>query len=82
MRKPDHAQTFGDLADTYVRKVLKMGSSYQRIDVLFDRYRAETIKSTTRTRRTKTARPIRRLVEGRDVPLPKKLDKLSVSAGK
>lgn len=69
--KPDNAMNFGDLADTYVRAVLKAGSKYQRVDVVFDRYREETIKGTTRTRRTKSARPIRRLVEGRDVPLPK-----------
>lgn len=69
--KPDNAVTFGDLADAYVRSVLKAGSRYQRVDVLFDRYREETIKGATRTRRTKAARPIRRLVEGRGVPLPK-----------
>lgn len=69
--KPEKAVTFGDLADTYVRAVLKAGSNYQRIDVVFDRYREETIKGATRTRRTKAARPIRRLVENRDVPLPK-----------
>ena len=71
MGKPDNATTFGDLADTFVRAVLKAGANYQRIDVVFDRYRKETIKGTTRTRRTKTAQPIRRLVEDRDVPLPK-----------
>ena len=69
--KPDNAVTFGDLANIYVRAVLKAGSKYQRVDIVFDRYREETIKSPTRTRRTKAAQPIRRLVEGRDVPLPK-----------
>jgi len=68
--KPDDAVTFGDLADTYVKTVLKAGSKYQRIDIVFDRYREETIKGTIRTWRSKAARPIRRLVEGRDVPLP------------
>ena len=51
--------------------VFLAGSEYHRIDVVFDIYRDEAIKSTNRTRRSKTARPIRRLVEGRDVPLPK-----------
>lgn len=69
--KPDKAVTFGDFADTYVRTILKAASSYERVDVVFDRYREETIKGATRSRRTKAARPIRRLVEGRDVPLPK-----------
>ena len=63
--------TFEDLADTYVKTVLKAGSEYHRIDAVFDRYRDETIKGTTRTRRSKTASPITRLVEGRDVLLPK-----------
>ena len=52
--KPDAGVTFGDLADTYVTTVLKAGSKYHRIDVVFDRYRDETIKGTTRTRRSKT----------------------------
>ena len=69
--KPDAAVTFGDLADTYVKTVLKAGSEYHIIAVVFDRYRDETIQGTTRTRHSKTARPIRRLVEGRDVPIPK-----------
>ena len=71
LAKPDAAVTFVDLADTYAKTVLKASSEYHRIDYVFDRYRVETIKGTTRTRRSKTARPIRRLVEGRDVPLPK-----------
>ena len=41
------------------------------MDVVFNRYRDETIKGTTRTRRSKAAWPIRRLVEGNDIPLPK-----------
>jgi len=69
--KPADAVTFGDLVDTYMKTVLKTGSKYQRIDIVFDKYREETVKGTTRTRRTKAARPIRWLVEGRDVPLPK-----------
>ena len=69
--KLDAAVTFGDLADTCVKTVLKAGFEYHKIDVVFDRYRDETIKGTIRTWRSKTARPIRRLVEGRDVPLPK-----------
>jgi hypothetical protein len=59
LEKPDNAVTFGDMADTYVKAVLKVGTSYQRIDVVFDRYREETIKGATRTRRTKSTRPIR-----------------------
>ena len=51
--------------------MLAAGSEYLRIDVVVDRYRDETIKGTPRTRLSKAALTIRRLVEGRDVPLPK-----------
>ena len=67
MDKSDGAVTFGGLADTYVTAVLNGGFAYHIIDDVFDRYRDETIKGATRTRRSKGARPIRRLVEGRDV---------------
>ncbi|KAJ8888360.1 hypothetical protein PR048_007850 [Dryococelus australis] len=51
--------------------VLKVGYRYQWIDVVFDRYREKTIKSAPRKRRIKSTRPIRRLIEGRDSPMPK-----------
>lgn len=58
--KPEKAETFGDYADCYLDAVLWKGSGYQRIDVLFDRYRRHSIKATTRGRRSKnTARPVR-----------------------
>jgi len=57
--RPDNAVTFGDLADTYVRAVLRAGYKYQRIDIVFDRYRKDNqgwyqntthkIKSTNQT---------------------------------
>ena len=68
--QPADALTFGDLADTFVSSV-QTGFSYQRVDVVFDRYRDKSIKSTTKSRRNKTAQPIRRVVESRDVALPK-----------
>ena len=67
--KPSDAVTYGDLADNYVKMVLKMGSKFKRIDIVLDRYREKSIKASTRTRRCKSARPIRRIVEDRDVPL-------------
>ena len=68
--KPDGAVTFGDLADIYVKAVLTVGEKYHRIDIVFDRYRKEPTKGTTRVTRTKGACPIRRVVESRKVPLP------------
>ena len=52
-----------------MKTVLVAGSEYHRIDVVVDRYRDETIKDTTRTRRSKAARTIRRRIDDRDVPL-------------
>ena len=69
--KLDAAVTFGDLADTCVKTVLKAGSDYHRIDVVFGIYRDKSIKGATRIRRRKAALPISRILEGRDVPLPK-----------
>jgi hypothetical protein len=68
--KPTDAKTFGDLADTFVKAVLQAGSSFDRIDVTFDRYKEDSIKSGTRQHRTKSAQPIRRMIESRQVPLP------------
>lgn len=40
--------TFGDLADFYIKVVLKAVLNYQMIDILYDRYREETIMGDTR----------------------------------
>ena len=68
------AKTVGDLADTFVGVVMQYGRSSQRIDVTFDRYKKDSIKSATRQRRTSKINPIRRVIEGRCVPLPQKWD--------
>ena len=49
--KPD-AVTFGYLAGTYVKTVLKAVSEYYRIDVVFDKYRDETTEGKRRMQRT------------------------------
>jgi hypothetical protein len=68
--KPKEASTFGQLADIFVQSVLRMGQNYDRIDVVFDRYRETSIKSGTRDHRTRKCTPIRRVIEHRNVPLP------------
>lgn len=68
--KPSGAQTFGDYANVFQTTVLKAGSRYQEIHVVFDRYVEDSIKSGTRQRRTKTTHPIRRVIENGSVPLP------------
>ena len=37
--KPNGCSSFGDLADIFVKTVFEMGRQYQRMDVVFDRYR-------------------------------------------
>ena len=69
--KPKDSVTFGDMSDAFLRAVLQIGKFCQRIDVVFDRYWEYSIKEITRKRRSKTSKPIRRVIENRDVPLPK-----------
>ena len=68
--KPADAQTFGAYADRFQDAVLGAGSWYQQIHVLFDRYEKSSIKAGTRERRTRTIRPVRRVIENKNVPLP------------
>ncbi|MGH0129970.1 UNVERIFIED_CONTAM: hypothetical protein FKN15_055833 [Acipenser sinensis] len=50
-----------------------MGTDFNRIDVVFDRYYKESIKCGTRQKRSRGSRPISREVEDRAVPLPSNL---------
>ena len=68
--KPADAQTFGAYADRFQDAVLGADSRYQQIHVLFDRYEKSSIKAGTRERRTRTIRPVRRVIENKNVPLP------------
>ena len=70
--KPNDCSTFGGFADIFVRKVNSYYSDIvKRMDVVFDRYIGQTsIKSTTRTKRTGNKRPIRKVIDSKDVRLP------------
>lgn len=69
--KPVGATTFGDLADSFSKSILSHFKAATRVDVVFDQYRNNSIKSGTRTRRAGVkGRSIRRVIEGRTVPLP------------
>ena len=68
--KPIDAKTFGDFGDKFLAAVVWSGSRYQEVHVIFDRYEQSSIKAGTRERRTKTTRPIWRVIENRNVPLP------------
>lgn len=72
--KPQAASTFGDFTDIFVNIVLQSGAAFDRIDIVFDRYYKLSIKAQTRQRRTRGTRPIRRVIEGPNVPLPANWD--------
>ena len=57
----------------YVGVVLRKGVRFKRIDVVFDRYRTQSIKSGKRKKKSKSVQPIRRVIESRNVPLPSNL---------
>jgi hypothetical protein len=44
-------RTFGEYADMYVGVVLRKYVRFRRIDVVFDRYRTQSIKSGTRKKK-------------------------------
>ena len=56
--KPHDVTTFGGYADMFVKSVMNMGASFNRIDVTFDHYQQHSIKDGTRKKRTKGSRPI------------------------
>ena len=51
LSKPPNIKTFGKYAKTFAAAVYKIGATFQKIDVTFDRYRPESIKAGTRTKR-------------------------------
>lgn len=67
-----NAKTFGEFADIFIKAVFAMGANFERIDITFDRYLQHSIKDTTRQKRTRQTRPVRRNIENRYVPLPNK----------
>lgn len=68
--KPSGLTTFGEYANRFANVVFSMGEKFDRIDVTFDRYPQHSIKNGTRMKRSKTSRPIRRVIENTNVPLP------------
>ncbi|XP_051232747.1 uncharacterized protein LOC127350304 [Dicentrarchus labrax] len=68
--KPPDITTFGNYANKFADTVLKMAEKYQRVDVVFDRYHDESIKTGTRKKRKQRHRPVRREIVNDSVPLP------------
>ena len=70
LSKPPSIKTFGEYAKTFAAALYKTGTTFQKTDVTFDRYRPESIKAGTRTKRKQEKRPVRRHIERESVPLP------------
>ena len=72
LRKPHGCQTFGDYADVFLNNVTSHFRCHiTRIDVVFDRYTGQqSIKAVTRSKRVGKKRPIRKVIDGRNVRLP------------
>ena len=68
--KCKNSSTFGEQADKFIQSVLFQGRSFDRIDIVFDRYRVNSIKESTRIRRTQKQTPIRKSNIDRSVKLP------------
>ena len=70
--KPQGCSSFGDYADTFVASVFKhLRHTTTRVYVTFDRYLGQqSIKSSTHIKRTAKRRPVRKLIQGPEVPLP------------
>ena len=70
--KPNNALTFNDYAKVFLGAVTcHVKASVKRVDVVFDTYVKQSIKGPTREKRTGNKRPIRKIIENGDVPLPK-----------
>lgn len=69
MGKPAKCKSFGEYATTFSEIVLKNKHHAQRIDVVFDHYKEDSIKSATRQKRG-SQNSIHRVIEKYDVPLP------------
>jgi len=70
--KPHGCQIFGNYADVFMRTATNhFGEHTTRVDVVFDRYTGdESIKAVTRAKRMGKKKPIRKIIDGPDVPLP------------
>jgi hypothetical protein len=70
--KPKNFRSFGDYADVFSELVLKHFSyDVMRVDLVFDNYKDESIKCMTRKHRAgNECKLIRRVIEGRNVPVP------------
>ena len=69
--KPAECKKFGDLADTIINSVFShFLDKCTRVDIIFDHYGTQSVKSGTRSKHRRGIRPVRRIIEDRNVRLP------------
>ena len=61
--KAKECKNFGDQADKFISSILYQGRSFGRIDVVFDRYRENSIKESTRNIRNIKQRADRKYID-------------------
>ena len=71
---PKDATFSGDLEGAFNRHIRSQAKDFSRVDVVFDRWEEQSLlKDNTRSVRRGTLAQIRRMITGRDVPLPKNM---------
>ena len=70
--KPPGCQTFGDYANVFMNNVTSHFRCHtKRGEVVFDRYTGQqSIKTVTMSKRVWKTKPVRKVIDGRNVPLP------------
>ena len=70
--KPHGCHMFGNYADVFMNNVTSHFICHTtQVDVVFDRYTGQqSIKTVTRLRRVGKKKPVRKVIDGQNVPLP------------
>lgn len=63
-----NVKSFGDFFEAFLRKIKALAKYYQRIDLIFNRYNAKSIK---RVNASAPLSSVRRVIQNERVPLPK-----------
>ena len=72
IQKPKKCRTFDDYGAEFIRRALEyVPPNVQRLDIVFDTYQKMPFKALTRVKRAGKQRPIRKIIESGNVPLPK-----------
>ncbi len=73
--KPSQCNSFNDYAEVFFKKVSScLQDDIKQVHVIFDTYQQQSIKASTRSKRTTKKRPIRRVINRGDMPLPQVWD--------